>query len=314
MNAYPLILEPIYKERIWGGQKLKSFFGKDLPHGKKIGESWELADLPNDKSTVANGEFAGRAFSELIKQFPQEMTGDKNFKLPFPLLFKLLDAQDVLSVQVHPDQQTCDKMGTGEPKTECWYIIDAVQGAVIYKGLKPGVTKQQFEQAIKKGTTNELLNKIEVESGECHFLPSGTIHAIGAGLLIAEIQMSSDTTYRVFDWNRVDENGNGRQLHVKESLESIHFDQEDDLSATTVGRLVNCEFFKVDKGHRIAGNEVLLSPGKMKMLMIIAGEGNFTDVNEKMVEFNAGQTIFIPACYEGVMFCESDCQYLTVTL
>ena len=314
MNAYPLILEPIYKERIWGGQKLKSFFGKDLPHGKKIGESWELADLPNDKSTVANGEFAGRAFSELIKQFPQEMTGDKNFKLPFPLLFKLLDAQDVLSVQVHPDQQTCDKMGTGEPKTECWYIIDAVQGAVIYKGLKPGVTKQQFEHAIKKGTTNELLNKIEVESGECHFLPSGTIHAIGAGLLIAEIQMSSDTTYRVFDWNRVDENGNGRQLHVKESLESIHFDQEDDLSATTVGRLVNCEFFKVDKGHRIAGNEVLLSPGKMKMLMIIAGEGNFTDVNEKMVEFNAGQTIFIPACYEGVMFCESDCQYLTVTL
>ncbi len=314
MNAYPLILEPIYKERIWGGQKLKSFFGKDLPHGKKIGESWELADLPNDKSTVANGEFAGRAFSELIKQFPQEMTGDKNFKLPFPLLFKLLDAQDVLSVQVHPDQQTCDKMGTGEPKTECWYIIDAVQGAVIYKGLKPGVTKQQFEHAIKKGTTNELLNKIEVESGECHFLPSGTIHAIGAGLLIAEIQMSSDTTYRVFDWNRVDEKGNGRQLHVKESLESIHFDQEDDLSATTVGRLVNCEFFKVDKGHRIAGNEVLLSPGKMKMLMIIAGEGNFTDVNEKMVEFNAGQTIFIPACYEGVMFCESDCQYLTVTL
>ena len=314
MNAYPLILKPIYKERIWGGQKLKSFFGKDLPDGKKIGESWELTDLPNDKSVVANGQSSGKTLSELIKRFPEEMTGDKNFKLPFPLLFKLLDAQDVLSVQVHPDQQTCDKMGTGQPKTECWYVIDAEQGSVIYKGLKPSVTKQMFEHAIEKGTTNELLNKIEVEPGQCHFLPSGTIHAIGAGLLIAEIQMSSDTTYRVFDWNRLDENGNGRQLHIRESLESIHFDQENNLSATTVGRLVDCEFFKVDKGHRIAGNEVLISPGKMKMLMIITGDGNFTDVNENMIEFNAGQTIFIPACYEGVMFCKADCQYLTVTI
>jgi len=314
MKTYPLILRPIYKERIWGGQKLKSFFGKDIPDGKKIGESWELSDLPEDKSVVANGELAGSSLDELIKQFPEEMTGDKSFKLPFPLLFKLLDAQDVLSVQVHPDQETCDKMGIGEPKTECWYVVDAAQGAAIYKGLKAGVTKEMFEEAIEKGTTNELLNEIEVAPGECHFLPSGTVHAIGAGLLIAEIQMSSDTTYRVFDWNRVDENGNGRQLHIEESLESIHFGQEEDLAATTVGRLVDCEFFKVDKGHRSAGNEVLLSPGKMKMLMIITGNGDFTDVNGEKVEFAAGQTIFIPACYEGVMYCKSDCEYLTATI
>ena len=314
MNCYPLILRPIYKERIWGGQKLKSFFGKDIPDGEKIGESWELADLPNDKSLVANGELAGRSLNELIKQFPEEMTGDKGFKLPFPLLFKLLDAQDVLSVQVHPDQETCEKMGAGEPKTECWYVIDAAQGAVIYKGLKAGVTKKMFKKAIEKGTTDELLNKIEVEAEQCHFLPAGTVHAIGAGLLIAEIQMSSDTTYRVFYWNRVDENGNGRQLHIEESLESIHFGQEDDLTATNVGRLVDCEFFKADKGHRVAGNEVLLSPGKMKMIMIITGNGDFTAVDGNVVEFSAGQTIFLPACYEGVMFCKNDCQYLTVTI
>ncbi len=314
MKIYPLILKPIYKERIWGGQKLKSFFGKDIPDGKKIGESWELADLPDDKSVVANGELAGKGLNELIKQFPEEMTGDKDFKLPFPLLFKLLDAQDVLSVQVHPDKQTCDKMGTGEPKTECWYVIDAEAGAVIYKGLKAGVTKQMFKEAIEKGTTDELLNKIEVEAGQCYFLPAGTIHATGAGLLIAEIQLSSDTTYRVFDWNRVDENGNGRQLHIEESLESIHFDQKDDFSATTVGRLVDCEFFKIDKGHRVAGNEVLISPDKMKIIMIITGNGNFTAVDGNVVKFSAGQTIFIPACYEGVMFCENDCQYLTATI
>lgn len=314
MNTYPLILKPIYKEKIWGGQKLKSFFGKDIPDGKKIGESWELADLPDDKSIVANGDYAGKSLSELIKQFPEELTGNKNFKLPFPLLFKLLDAQDVLSVQVHPDQETCDRMGKGEPKTECWYIVDVEQGSAIYKGLKAGVTKELFKKAIEKGIANELLNKIEVEPGQCHYLPAGTIHAIGAGLLIAEIQMSSDTTYRVFDWNRVDENGKARQLHIEESLESIHFGEEDNPLPTTVGRLVSSEFFNVDKGHRAAGNEVLMSPGKMKIIMIITGNGDFTDGKENTVEFSAGQTIFIPACYEGVMFCKNDCQYLTTTM
>jgi len=194
MGIYPLKFKPIYKQRIWGGQKLREVFGKDIPPSEKIGESWELADLPDDKSVIANGEFAGQTLSSVIQKYPKEITGDKNFSGPFPLLIKFLDAEDILSVQVHPDPETCQRMGKGEPKTECWYIISAVPGEAIYKGLKKGVTKQQFVEAIKNGTVAQLLAKVPVEAGQCHFLPAGTAHSIGAGLLIAEIQTPSDTT------------------------------------------------------------------------------------------------------------------------
>ncbi|MCJ7693156.1 MAG: class I mannose-6-phosphate isomerase, partial [Sedimentisphaerales bacterium] len=142
----------IYKQRIWGGQKLKEFFKKDLPEGQKIGESWELADLPEDKSIIANGEYEGQALRVLLEKYPKEITGNKKFSGPFPLLIKFLDAQDILSVQVHPDSETCRQMGKGDPKTECWYIITAEPDAVIYKGLKKGVTKEQFAEAIDKGS------------------------------------------------------------------------------------------------------------------------------------------------------------------
>ncbi|MCX5635271.1 MAG: class I mannose-6-phosphate isomerase, partial [Planctomycetota bacterium] len=256
MKMYPLKFQPVYKERIWGGQKLRESFGKDIPPLKKIGESWELTDLPNNKSVITNGELAGKTLETVIKKYPKEITGDKNFAGPFPLLIKFLDAEDILSVQVHPDEETCRKTGKGEPKTECWYILAAQAGAVIYKGLKKGVTKEQFAQAIEKGTVAELLVKITVKKGQCHFLPAGTAHAIGAGLLIAEIQMPSDTTYRIFDWGRLDQTGKPRQLHIKEAIESIHFDSSNDnLSVTTVGRLVDCKYFKVDKGHQEKGCE-----------------------------------------------------------
>ena len=222
MKPYPLKFRPIYKQRIWGGQKLRELFGKDIPAGEKIGESWELADLPDDKSVIANGELAGQTISSVIEKYPKEITGDENFSGPFPLLIKFLDAEDILSVQVHPDAQSCRRIGKGNPKTECWYIISAVGGAVIYKGLKKGVSRKQFAAAIKEGSVAELLAKVPVEAGECHFLPAGTAHSIGAGLLIAEIQTPSDTTYRVFDWNRVDDTGKARELHIEEALESIH--------------------------------------------------------------------------------------------
>ena len=312
---YPLKFKPIYKRRIWGGQKLKEVFGKDLPAGDKIGESWELADLPDDKSVIVNGEFAGQRLREVIEKYPKEITGDKNFVLPFPLLIKLLDAQDILSVQVHPDRQTCERMGKGDPKTECWYIIGAEPGAVIYKGLKEGVTKGQFAEAIEKGTVAELLEKVEVSVGECHFLPAGTMHSIGGGLLIAEIQMPSDTTYRVFDWNRVDASGKGRQLHIEEALESIHFDPSgDNLSVATVGRLADSEYFKIDKGHQAKDCEVLFSPGEMKVLIILTGCGDIVDKNGNSVEYKAGETLLVPGGYEGVMRIEEDSQYLVVTI
>src|SRR4030042_3885242 len=247
MNPYPLKFRPIYKELIWGGDKLHKFFGKDTPAGKKIGESWELADLPNDKSVIANGEFAGKTIAEILQKYPEQITGKKDYKPPFALLIKFIDAADVLSVQVHPDKEAVKKLKTGSPKTECWYIIDAEPGACIYKGLKPATTKEQFAQSIKNGTCAELLNKVSVKVGQCHFLPAGTVHAIGAGILIGEIQTPSDTTFRLFDWNRL-QNGKPRQLHIEQALESIHFDQKaEDLPVTPTGRIADTDFFKIDK-------------------------------------------------------------------
>lgn len=315
MKIYPLKFKPIFKHRIWGGQKLREVFGKDLPEGEKIGESWELADLPEDKTLIANGELAGWTLKAAIEKFPLEITGRESFTGPFPLLIKLLDAQDILSVQVHPDEQACNRLGEGEPKTECWYIISAEPGAYIYKGLKKGVTKSLFTEAIINGGIADLLAKVPVEAGQCHFLPAGTTHAIGPGLLIAEIQLPSDTTYRVFDWNRLDENGNARQLHIRQALESIHFDEsEDELAVTTIGRLVDCEYFTVDKGHQAKNCEVLLSPGEMKVLIIISGFGTIVGSDVNAAEFKAGDCLLIPAAYEGAVCFADETEYLTVKL
>ena len=315
MKPYPLKTVPIFKPRIWGGQKLKAAFGKDLPPGVKIGESWELADLPEDKSVIANGVSAGDSLASLMERYPEDITGTDNLAPPFPLLIKLLDAQDVLSVQVHPDPDTCQRMGRGDPKTECWYVIDAEPGAVIYKGLERPVTRAEFARAIENGTTANLLAKIPVEPGECHFLPAGTAHAIGAGLLIAEIQTPSDTTYRVFDWNRTDDAGRPRQLHIEEAMESIHFDATArKLPVTTVGRLVDCSYFKVDKGHRTANSELLLARGRMRVLLMLSGNGHIESVQAEPVEFNAGDCLVIPAAYEGAVRFGTETTYLTVTL
>ena len=314
MNPYPLKFKPIYKELIWGGDKLRSFFGKDTPAGKKIGESWELADLPNDKSVITNGEFAGKTIAEVLQKYPQEITGKKDYRPPFGLLVKFIDAADVLSVQVHPDKKTVKKLKTGSPKTECWYIIDAEPNSCIYKGLKTGTTKEQFAASIKAGSCAELLNKVSVKPGQCHFLPAGTVHAIGAGILIAEIQTPSDTTFRVFDWNRL-QNGKPRHLHIEEALESIHFDQRpDELPVTTGGRLVDTEFFKVDKITAQAGATSQIPEGIMKVVIIIKGSGRIKSGDSQTVDFSKGQTILLPAALKGQMLFDSFTEYLLTTL
>ena len=315
MKTYPLKFKPLFKERIWGGQQLKVSFGKDLPVDVKIGESWELADLPDDKSEIVNGPLAGRTIDQVIAEFGTAITGKDDYQPPLPLLIKILDAQDVLSVQVHPDRETCNRTGKGDPKTECWYIIEAQPGAAIYKGLKPGTTKQQFAEAVENGTCEEYLIKVPVQVGECHFLPSGTCHAIGAGLLIADIQQPSDTTYRVYDWNRVDlDTGQGRQLHIEDALECIHFDPSgDNLSVETTGRLVDADEFKVDKGHHIAGAEVLLTK-QMKVLLILSGTGQVTAEDAEPVKFKKGDCLLIPAAFNGVMQFSAECKYLVATV
>ena len=316
MKLYSLKFKPIFKERIWGSDNLYRMFGKEVPANARIGESWELADLPDDKSVVTNGILAGIPLGELAAKFTFELTGSADFAKPFPLLIKLLDAQDILSVQVHPDLEACKRMGTGEPKTECWYIVSAVEGAYIYKDVKAGTTKEQFARAIENGTVAELLIKVYVKQGECHFLPSGTVHAIGAGLMIAEIQQPSDTTYRVFDFNRVDDTGKSRKLHVEEALESINFNMpKDKLTVCSVGRLVESEFFCVDKGHQASRGETLLDGG-MKIFMFLTGSGKIVpaDKSDELVHFDKGDTILVPASYKGAIRFDQDCEHLIVTL
>lgn len=315
MNLYPMTFEPIFQERIWGGRRLSELYGKALPAGVPIGESWELADLPNGQSVVANGSLKGMTLRAVMEQQGQAIMGTPRFTGAFPLLVKLLDAEDVLSVQVHPDAATCREMGKGEPKTECWYIVAARPGAVIYKGLKPGTTRRVFEEAVRNGTCADFLQRVPVEVGQCHFLPSGMCHAIGEGLVIAEIQQPSDTTYRVFDWNRKDaKTGKPRQLHIDEAIESIHFNDTGNTAPTTIGRLVDAPEFKVDKGHQLPGCEVLLKTGQMRSLVILNGSGQIVAETVEPVCFTAGQTLLIPAAYEGTMQFERDCEYLTVTV
>ena len=314
MTTYPLKSVPVFKQRIWGGRKLQEVFGKDLPAGEKIGESWEIADLHEGRSTIGNGPLAGQTLGEVVRRRTQEIAGTRDFPERFPLLVKFLDAQDVLSVQVHPDPETCRRMGKGDPKTECWYIIQAQPGAVIYKGLKKGVTREQFSHAIENGTVADLLVAVPVHVGECHYLPAGTVHALSAGLLIAEVQTPSDTTYRVFDWNRVDNAGKPRELHVEQALESIHFDiSGDDLPVTTMGRLVDCGYFKIDKGHQSQNCQTLLSPGGPRTLIIISGCGTILGTKGSLVEFRPGDCLLIPAAYEGAMRFAAETQYLSVT-
>jgi mannose-6-phosphate isomerase len=315
MRVYPLKSVPVFKPRIWGGRKLQEVFGKELPAGEKIGESWEIADLAEGKSTIGNGLLRGRTLGEVVSRHTEGMTGSKRFPSQFPLLVKFLDAEDVLSVQVHPDAETCRRMGKGQLKTECWYVIQAEPGAIIYKGLKKGVTREQFAWAIDEGTAAELLVAVPVHVGECHYLPAGTVHALSAGLLIAEVQTPSDTTYRVFDWNRVDEQGKPRSLHIAEALESIHFDDTaDKLPVTTVGRLVDSPYFKVDKGHQCANCELFLSRGLMRTLIFITGGGTVLSKDVEAVEFKAGDCLLIPAAFEGAVKFIRDTEYLIVTI
>ena len=288
--------------------------GKALPAGEKIGESWELSDLPEDKSIIANGQLAGLTLEQAIQKFPKEITGDKNFKLPFPLLIKFIDAEDILSIQVHPDEQTCKKMGKGEPKTECWFVLYAEKDAFIYKGLKKGVSKAKIAEAIKKGEVEKLVEKVFVKVGQCHYLPAGIVHSLGPGLIVAEIQTPSDTTYRVFDFNRLDQTGKPRPLHIEEALESIHFENPDKLPITTEGRLIDCKYFKVDKGHGQAGNIIPLAAGKMKILIFLKGQCWIEDTSSQKTEIKAGDCILIPTSFDGTFAFEKDIEYLTVTI
>ena len=209
-------------ERVWGGRALESLYGKQLPPERKIGESWEIVDRPEAQSVVRTGPWQGRTLHELWRDHRAEIFGRVPDSERFPILIKLLDAEDKLSLQVHPPPDVAAELG-GEPKCELWYITHASPEAELYVGVKNETSRRDIEHALARGTVEQYLHRVQVGAGDAMFLPSGRMHAIGAGLVIVEIQQNSDTTYRVFDWNRRDAQGQERELHVDASLQSIDF-------------------------------------------------------------------------------------------
>ena len=252
----PLVFEPLFMERVWGGRRLESLLGKHLPPSVRIGESWEIVDREEAQSVVHQGSLRGWMLHDLWTQKRSEIFGDHLPGTPrFPLLFKILDAQERLSVQVHPPAHVAARSG-GEPKTEMWFLLDALLDSDLYAGLKHGVTREAFEKALHDGHVAELLHSIPIQAGDAMFIPSGRVHAIGTGNLIVEVQQNSDTTYRVFDWNRLGLDGQPRALHIAESLESINFDDAEPSLAQPQGDVVaECEFFRVEKWTGPAARE-----------------------------------------------------------
>jgi len=235
-------------ERIWGGRRLESQFGKRLSPNHKIGESWEIVDRPEAQSVVASGPLKGKTLHELWMGSRKEIFGKVSEAARFPLLIKMLDAQEKLSLQVHPPEKIAAKLGS-EPKTEFWYVAAAEPGAELFLGFRESTTRDQFEKVLREGSAAEHIHKIRVKAGDAVFLPAGRFHGIGAGNLLVEIQQNSDTTYRVFDWNRVDPaTGKPRQLHIEQALQSIDFnDVKPKLIVPKGELLVRHELFEIRK-------------------------------------------------------------------
>jgi mannose-6-phosphate isomerase len=319
---YPLTFHPIFKERVWGGRKLEQLYHKPLPPGTTIGESWEISDRPGDVSVIANGPLAGKDLHWLMENHERELLGDaRSLNGRFPLLIKILDAEEKLSLQVHPPADRAADLG-GEPKTEMWYIADAAPGAKLYVGLKIGVTRSEFEQKIKTGEVADCFHHIPVHKEDAMFLPSGRVHAIGGGLVIFEIQQNSDTTYRVFDWNRLGLDGKPRELHVEKSLASIDFnDIEPELvrspyveigHAAHARRLVNDRLFKVSEVHTQQGAHMVLE----KRLRIIAAAEKQVFVTDRdvSVELQPGGFCLIPADVKAAeLWAKPGARFLSVT-
>lgn len=252
---YPLKFKPILKSLIWGGNKLAAA-GKSLPAGMapgtKIGESWEISGVPGSVSVVSNGFLKSNDLQELIEVYMGDLVGDavyERFGLEFPVLIKFIDAQDVLSVQVHPDDDLAAERHGTRGKTEMWYVVDHEPGAFLYVGFNRRVTREEYLQAVRDGSLTELLAKHEVKKGDTYFIPAGTVHAIGKGVVIAEIQETSDITYRIDDWGRTGSDGKPRQLHTEEAVDSIDYSYREDYRRTVspqpgaVRELVSTPFF-----------------------------------------------------------------------
>jgi mannose-6-phosphate isomerase len=286
----PLVFEPLFMERVWGGRRLETLFRKRLPQSARIGESWEIVDRPEAQSVVHDGPLRGSTLHELWTEHREAIFGPG---LPdserFPLLFKLLDAQERLSLQVHPPAEVAPQL-SGEPKTEMWYVIDALLDSDLYAGMKRGATRESFEHALREGRVADQIHTMRVRKGDCIFIPSGRVHAIGGGNLIMEVQQNSDTTYRVFDWNRVGIDGSPRALHVEESMQSINFDDiEPTMAQPQDGELlVECEYFRVQRWNMDGPRDI---EGGKRFAIFTVVEGRVACGGR---EFPAGTFFLVP--------------------
>ena len=306
---YPLKFKPRVKERIWGGQAIVAKKGKAagrLAKDKLYGESWDLSSVKGDVSVVANGFLKGNNLEEIIEVYMGELVGEENFEhygLEFPLLIKYLDCNDKLSVQVHPDDALAEERHNSFGKTEAWYVVDCKPGAAIYLGFKDlNLTREEYIAAVSESRLEELLNKVEVKPGDTFFIPAGTVHALGAGLEVVEVQQTSDITYRIYDWDRVDAEGKSRELHTALAVDAIDFEADAELLHRKYelqkggeAKVIESNYFTMVL-HDVAGGKNFDLSELDSFVVYIALNGSvriFADGNEETLE--EGEVILIPA-------------------
>ncbi|WP_409344598.1 type I phosphomannose isomerase catalytic subunit [Paenibacillus sp. MBLB4367] len=303
MKPYPLQFQPEFKERVWGGRALEQF-GFELPLERPIGEGWMIGDHPNGTTKVVNGELAGLGLDEVRERYGCEFFGAKGFSAKtgrFPLLLKLLDCQDDLSVQVHPND-LYDRLPAGElGKTEMWYILDAKPGAKIIYGLRPGVTRETLSEAIRANRIMDCLQEVPAAAGDSFYIPAGTVHALCSGVLVAEIQQNSDTTYRLYDYDRPGLDGKPRDLHIEDSLNVIAYEGSGATRMTTELerpndwlQLAASPYFIVEKG--MLRDEWLLASGTESFTLLVVCEGTGTlRWDEGELGLKSGDCFLLPA-------------------
>ena len=311
---YPLKFEPILKQTLWGGDKIIPFkhLNSDL---KGVGESWEISGVEDNESVVANGPDKGLTLADMVRRYREELVGEANyarFGNKFPLLIKFIDAKQALSIQIHPDDEYALENENEYGKNEMWYVLDAEPGAYLYCGLSRASSKEEIEERIKNNTITEILNKIEVKKGDVVMVKAGTIHAIGAGIFICEIQQNSNCTYRMYDYDRRDKFGNPRELHIAKSLDVVNpvkYEKDNKCNVMLAHnehymskRLVQCKYFEVIKYEIEDEAKIPVDEASFLSVIVIDGEGTImTDDNDKELKFKAGESFFINAGKRNVV-------------
>lgn len=319
---YPIKFKPILKERLWGGTKLKTLFNKPI-ETDITGESWEVSAVKGDISVVANGDFSGKTLQELIDLYPNELLGKhvyEKFGADFPILIKFIDAREDLSIQVHPNDELAKKRHDSFGKTEMWYVMQADEGAELIVGFNKSVTKEEYQQHLNNGTLTDIMNYEKVHEGDTFFINTGKVHAIGGGIIIAEIQQTSDITYRVYDFNRRDKNGNLRELHTEQALDAIDYQKKDDFKVNypktenATNAMVNCPYF-ITNYLKLTQNfeKEIGSEDSFHIYMCVKGSGVVSDGNCE-VFVNQGETVLFPASCEKLCVKTSAMELLEVRL